>query len=346
MYLKPLKSQVIVITGASSGIGLSTARMAGARGATVVLAARNENALRHIASGMADKGQKVSFVATDVSKEDQVNRLAQRAIEQHGRIDSWVNAAAAAIYGELTEVSIPDQRQLFEITYWGLVYGSLAAIRAMAGKGGALINIGSVLSEVHIPLQGPYVASKHAVKGFTDTLRVELEKRGVPISVTLIKPTSIDTPYPDHARTYFREAPITPAPRYAPHLVAKTILHACETPRRELYVGGSAPVMAAFGRMFPGLYDMVSRAAMFDAQKSDRPASSTPETRDNLYAPKSDGRERGIASEGAARETSLYTHMQMNPLLSLALVGAGLLLAGRAVASRRERQWMDALPWR
>lgn len=346
--LKSLDQQVIVITGASSGIGLATARMAAEEGAAVVLCARNEHALQRVASDIADKGGRVSFVAADTSREEDMNRLAERAVEQFGRVDSWVNNAAAALYGEILDVPLADQKQLFDVNYWGVVHGSLAAIRVMEKSGGALINIGSILSDIHIPLQGPYVASKHAVKGFTDTLRVEVEKRGLPISVTLIKPASIDTPYTDHARVYMPHSPSLPPPRYAPNVVAEAILNACENPRRQIYVGGGGAAMIAMRRIFPGVYDWLGRNAMYDAQMTERPPNANPETRDNLYAPKTDGSERGSVANGSARETSVVTRMQMHPLLSSAVLGGAALLLGKRIADgRNNRRWASQyLPWR
>lgn len=342
--LKPLDRQVIVITGGSSGIGLATARMAVERGAKVVLSSRNEDALREETNRLnAGRGngtnQVASYFVADVAGKGQVDALAKHAVDTFGRIDTWVNDAAAALYGELLEVPIEDHRRLFDVNYWGTVHGSMAAIGAMT-EGGALINMGSILSEIPLPLQGPYVASKHAVKGFTDTLRIELATRGMPVAVTLIKPSSIDTPYPDHARIYIEEAPVLPPPRYAPDLVARTILHCAEHETREIYVGGSGRMMVAVQKVLPGFYDWSARTVGYRAQKSDEPASAYPSRRDNLYEPKADA-ERGTSSEGWARETSLYTEMQLSSWLSNAVMGAAVLgtsVALLALIPRRERR--------
>jgi short-subunit dehydrogenase len=344
--LKPLRDQVIVITGASSGIGLTTARMAAKRGATVVLSLRNEDALRHIASDLADKGHKVSFVVADTARETDMRNLAERALEQHVRVDSWINNAAVPLYGELLTTPLQDQRQLFDINYWGVVHGSLAGVGIMSRNGGALINIGSILSDVPVPLQGAYVASKHAVKGFTDTLRIELARRNAPISVTLIKPGSIDTPFTEHARNHLPRAPITPPPRYAPHNVAEAILHACENPVRDMYVGGGAPAMALMRQLAPGLYDWLSRRFLYEAQMTDRPPNSDADMRDNLYAPKADGAERGRVTDGSVKETSLYTQMRLHPVLSWTLLGGAALVASRLASGRQTRRLPRAgLPW-
>lgn len=238
--LKPIDEQVIVITGASSGIGLVTARMAARQGAKVVLAARDRDALAQVAEEIrADGGDAIHCVA-DVADADALRRVADAAVRSYGRIDSWVNNAGVAIIGKLLDTAPDDHRRLFETNYWGVVNGSLAAIPHLRQNGGALINIGSVLSDRAIPLQGAYVATKHAVKGFTDALRMELEAEGAPISVSLIKPAAVDSLYEDHALNLLDAEPNNPPPVYAPEVVAKAILHCTRRPMRDLYVGGGA----------------------------------------------------------------------------------------------------------
>ena len=175
--LKPLKEQVIVITGASSGIGMATALAAAHEGAKVVLAARSEATLQQIAEHIQSSGGTAIAVAADVADRAQVENVARRAVEQFGRIDTWVNDAGVSIYGRLDEVKDVDSRRLFDTNFWGVVNGSLTALPHLKKNqgGGALINVGSEVSDASIPLQGMYSASKHAVKGFTDALRVELD---------------------------------------------------------------------------------------------------------------------------------------------------------------------------
>ena len=202
LKLKPLARQVVVITGATSGIGLSTARAASAKGARVVLAARNEEALKAVEADLKSKGANVVHVVADVGRESDVRRIAETAITAFGGFDTWVNNAGVSIVGPLTETSVEDHRRLFETNYWGVVNGSLVAVehfRTRAG-GGALINIGSVLGDLAIPLQGAQAAAKHAVRVFTDTLRMELADERAPVSLTLIKPSAIDTPIDNHTR--------------------------------------------------------------------------------------------------------------------------------------------------
>src|SRR6476661_451642 len=173
--LKPLGRQVMVITGASSGIGLCTAKMAAANGARVVLAARNGEALADIERQIDSAGGEAAHVVADVGKREDVQRVADAAIQRFGGFDTWVNDAGISIWGKLEDVSDEDHRRLFETNFWGTVYGSVIAARHLRQRGGALINLGSEVSEVAVPIQGMYAASKHAVKGFTDALRMELE---------------------------------------------------------------------------------------------------------------------------------------------------------------------------
>jgi short-subunit dehydrogenase len=242
--LKNLKDQVMVITGASSGIGLTTARAAAEKGAALVLASRNQDALEKLTNEINAAGGSAVYVVADVGNEGDVKKIAAEALNKFGGFDTWVNNAGVSIYGKLEDVPTEDMRQLFDTNFWGVVYGSLVAANNMKKTGGALINVGSTLSDRAIPLQGIYCASKHAVKGFTDALRMELEAEDSPISVTLIKPSAIDTPYKDHARNYLDTKPENPPPVYAPEAVAEAILHCAENPVRDVFVGGGGKALS------------------------------------------------------------------------------------------------------
>ncbi len=222
--LKRLEDQVMVITGASSGIGLVTARMASKRGARLVLAARSEGSLGELAREIEGRGGKAVAVVADVANRDDVRKVAQAAEDTFGGFDTWVNNAGVSIYGKTTDVPVEDMRRLFETNFWGVVNGSLEAVEHLRERGGALINLGSTLGDRTSVLQGPYSASKHAVKGFTDGLRMDLDLEKAPISVSLVKPGPIDTPYPLNAKNYLDRENKHPAPTYAPDLVAEAIL--------------------------------------------------------------------------------------------------------------------------
>lgn len=321
--LKPLREQVMVITGASSGIGLATARMAAECGTRLVLAARNDEALGDIERQITAAGGQAVHVAADVSRRDDVVRIADAAVTRFGGFDTWVNNAGVSIWGRLEQVSDADSRRLFDINFWGTVYGSLVAAGYLKQRGGALINLGSVASDNALPIQGMYAASKHAVKAFTDALRMELEEAGAPISVTLIKPHSIDTPFPQNAKNYTDREPKLPPPTYAPEEVARAILHAAAHPQRDIYVGGAGRVMTAFGHQAPRVMDYLGERVMTREQFRDEPARNPDGT---LYRPGRGGRVRGD-QPGLVRETSVYTRAAMHPLLT------GVLLAGAGVAA-------------
>ena len=337
--LKKLANQVIVITGGSSGIGLVTARMAARRGARLVLNARNEAALQRITSEINQAGGQAIGVAGDVGNFEDVRRLADAAVQRYGGFDTWVNNAGVSIYGLILDQALVDQRRLFDTNYWGVVHGSMIACGHLRTRGGALINVGSVLSDRAIPIQGTYCASKHAVKGYTDALRMELEEEGAPISVTLIKPSAIDTPYIYHAKNLLPVEPLNPPPVYAPETVAEAILHCAENAERDVIVGGGGKALSAMSYYAPRATDKVMEATMFDLQKSDEPRA--PRKQDSLHAPSQGGFERG-GYPGHVAESSIYTRASLRPWLMGAVVaGAGLAFAAALKTAQRKNGHND-----
>jgi short-subunit dehydrogenase len=322
VQLRKLEEQVIVITGASSGIGLVTARMAARRGARLVLVARSEEALRQLTDEIIGAGGDAIYVVADVGLEGDVQRVADTAVRHFGGFNTWVNNAGVSIYGKLLEIPTEDQRRLFDTNFWGVVYGSLAAARHLRGRGGAIINVGSTLSDRAIPIQGTYSASKHAVKGFTDALRMELETEGAPVSVTLIKPGAIDTPYPHHAKNYMEAEPTVPPPVYAPEVVAEAILYCAEHPERDVFAGGGGKAISMSEKYAPRLTDKVMEWTMTRMQKGDEPPR--PLEDNGLDKASGELKERG-GGHAYVAETSLYTKASLHPLLTTALLlGAGL----------------------
>ena len=343
--LKPLAEQVIVITGATSGIGLTAARMAAEAGATLVLAARHAGALETLADELRDCGAQALAVPADVGYREQIAQLGQAAIDRYGRIDTWINNAGVSIFGRLDQVAEDDRQRLFQTNFWGVVYGSLEAVRRLREnpQGGALINIGSEMSDCALPLQGMYAASKHAVKGFTDALRIEVERDGLPIAVTLVKPAAIDTMFTAHARSYLSHEPRLPPPMYAPEVVAGAILHAAQHPQRDVYVGAASRLFSLANFHMPRLLDRYLRATMFAQQHSERPAG--PERSDALHAPReldSDItlRQRAPVQPNHVHERSPYTSMalRIGPVGSAMLLGGALLAAYKLVGRRAVRR--------
>jgi NAD(P)-dependent dehydrogenase (short-subunit alcohol dehydrogenase family) len=336
---RPLREQVMVITGASSGIGLVTAKQAAALGARVVLAARNGLDLQHAVDQIRRRGGRAVHVVADVADRDQVERLADAAVQEFGRIDTWVNNAAVSMYGRITQLPIEDMRRQMDVNYWGQVYGSLTAVRHLRTHGGALINVGSALSDRAIPLQANYCAAKHALKAFTDALRMELEEEGIPITVTLVKPASIDTPFFEKAKTYLGVEPQPVPPVYAPEVVSEVILAAAQRPLRELIAGGSGAILSA-ARFAPRLADLYMERWTFDAQRTNQPVNGRS---DNLYEPvPNDGGERGRTWRGHTRRTSMYTRAFLRPYAALLWGGVTLCLAMAATRMLRRPSGMQA----
>lgn len=332
--LKPLDRQTIVITGASSGIGLVTARLAARQGACVVLAARSGDALRKLEAEIESEGGRAAHVVADVSRPEDVELISRVAISQFGGFDTWVNNAGVSIYGRIEDVSIEDMRRLFDTNFWGLIYGSLEAARHLKGRGGAIIQIGSEVGERAVPLQGIYSASKHAVKGFTDAFRMELEKEGAPISVTLIKPAAIDTPYTHHAKNYLDAEPRHAAPVYAPEVVAEAILHAAQTPTRDIFAGGAGRFVQSLSHHAPRFVDTAMERSFFEQTKSNHPPH--PREENGLERPSGTLEERG-GHEGHVAKRSLYTKAVMHPLLTGAVFLGTLLAVGAAKTMQNDR---------
>lgn len=321
---KPLHEQVIVITGATSGIGLATSKMAAEKGARVVLSSRNEEELSRIVSKFKAQGYSVVGIPADVSRYEDLENLKDRAVKAFGGVDTWVNNAGVSIYGYLMESPLEEEKQLMETNFWGVRHGSRVAVPELAKRGGVLINVGSEVSGHAIPLQGIYSASKHAVKAYTDALRLELEKAGLPVAVSLIRPAGIDTPFTQHAASHLHSgAPSLPAPVYHPDVVAEAILSCAVNPRRDVYIGAPARLFTVMDALMPGLADSVAKFLMFRGQTQ---GSKLPHQKRNealMKAPRREGMIRG-GHKGRVRRSSLYTKSNLNPWWTMAFAGLAI----------------------
>jgi short-subunit dehydrogenase len=250
LKLKPIQGQVIVITGASSGIGLATAQLAVRAGARVVISSRSEEALAKIVADLKNEKGRVIHVAADVSKYSDVENLRDRTLEKFGGIDTWINNAGMTIYGSLLEVPLEEEKKLFDVNFWGVRNGCRVAIPELARTGGVLINLGSDISGKALSQQGIYAATKHAVKAYTNVLRREMELAKVPVTITLIRPSRINTPFAEHARNYLPKGTLSGRPStHHPDTVAEVILQCAEKPTREAFVGGKK-----YAVLFPTLW--------------------------------------------------------------------------------------------
>ncbi|WP_420141185.1 SDR family oxidoreductase [Sphingomonas sp.] len=332
--LKPLAEQVIVITGASSGHGLSAARKAAATGARVMLVARDSDALQAVVQGIRAGGGDADYVAADVSVEGDIDRVVISTIHRFGGFDTWVNNAGVGTYAKALEQPTEDHRRVFETNYWGMVHGSLAAVRHLKDRpgGGALINVGSVNSDMSSPLLSSYNASKHAMKGFTDSLRIEVLMDALPVSVALLKPSPIGTPFTGHARNRTGKRARLPRPIYAPEIVADAILDAACHPRRSLTVGGSGKLQTIGAALFPTLFDHI--AVRMAGALVER-AEPVGQVAGNLDAPQGDDGRVDGAQRG--RRFSLFATARRHELATAAaVVGAGIL--ARAALTRWKRR--------
>ena len=333
LHLKKLDEQVIVITGASSGIGLATARMAARKGARLVLAARNEEALQRLGDELRSRGARAVTLVADVGNEEDVQRIEQTALEQFGGFDTWINNAAVSMYGPLLDVPVEDEQQLFETNYWGMVYGSRVAAKRLREHGGALINVASTNADTAAPLQGTYSASQHAIKGYTNALRMELDAESAPVSVTLVKPGPIDTPFARHARNHMNKAPRLTPPVYAPEVAAEAILFCAENPRRNITVGGGGKLFAVASKFAPRITDKVMSTLGWQLQRGERPRG---DSGDSLYRPAEDLEERG-GHPGHVMKSSLYTKAALRPKRTGALLLASGVAAGLLWRAHRKR---------
>ena len=272
------------MTGASSGIGRATALALAERGASVVCAARGLEALEDVVADIRAAGGTAIAVPTDVSVWEQVESLAASAVKRFGRVDTWVNNASVVVYGELEETSPEEFARVVDVNLMGVVHGTYAALPLLRRTGGGtVVNVSSVLGARAVPLASSYVASKFAVRGFSDSVRMELMRRGDPIAVTTVLPSSIDTPFFAHARSRSGRQPTPIPPVYAPDVVAAAIVRVAERPTRELVVGGGGVALMWMQRLAPGLVDraMVLGGLMYRLQLSGSPDDGV----DNLDGP-------------------------------------------------------------
>jgi short-subunit dehydrogenase len=329
---KPISEQVIVLVGASSGIGLVTAREAARRGARVVLAARNAGDLERAAEEIRREGGEAIAVPTDVTDYAQVENLARRAVEQYGHIDSWVTLPGTSVYGMFEEIPMDDVRQTMEVIFFGQLNAAKVAVPLLEQTGGALICVGSALSKRGIPLQTAYCAAKHALKGWLDGYRVELMKRGSRVRVTFVMPSSINTPLFNKAKTYLGVMPMPIKPIYEPELAAEGILRAAEGNERDVFIGGAGKMIEVVERISPKLLDLQQFKRGFSGQKTSWPKAA--DAPNNLYGPVADdGGVRGDFTSGAKKRSyyqEMAAHPAASPLAAAAVLGLGALVAGKS----------------
>jgi NAD(P)-dependent dehydrogenase (short-subunit alcohol dehydrogenase family) len=337
--LKPIENQVVVLMGASSGIGRQTALHLAKRDAKVVVAARSEAGLRSLEDEIRGLGGEASAVVADVSEFEQVEAVAQRAVEEYGRLDTWVHLAAAGLFAPFDQTEPEEFRRVVEVDLMGQVYGAMAALPHIKREGsGALVHVSSVVGKRSAPLQSAYSASKHGIDGFLESLRVELLQEGWNnIGVTNVMPAAINTPFFTKARTKLGVKPKGFPPIYQPGVVADAILYSAEKAPREIVAGGAGKGMLLTQRFSPRLMDAIMVRGGFGSQMTDEPKSSADP--DGLFAPM-EGQDRveGEFSEQALERSPLTwvdTHPTWKWSIGAAAGAAVILSALRAKSGER-----------
>ncbi len=354
MKLKPINKQVVVVFGASSGIGRLTALQFAERGAKLVVAARGGRGLRTLVDEIRRRGGQAEYVVADASNFEQVKRVAERAVESYGRLDTWVQTAGVGMWARFEQTTPEEWQRIVDVNLNGQAYGAMAALphlrRSINKHGGcSLIHVSSGESVLSPPLQSAYTASKHGMRGFLEALRSELNHEGVLISVTEVMPSGINTPIFNNARTKLGVKPKPLPPLYQPQVVADAILYAAEHPTTEIVAGGAAKASMIAQQLSPRLLNAFLSRAGYTMQRSDEPKSER--APDNLFQPlENETRIKGDF-DSQARRGSFYTWSKTHPTTSSAVAGALLggallILAAHLTTNyrERERQWLESIP--
>lgn len=323
---RTLSEQVVVVTGASSGIGRETALQLAQRGAKLVVAARNTEALESLAKEVERVGGTATSVQTDVSQWEQVRTLAQRALDEHGRIDAWINCAAVAVYGTVADLDVAEIDRVLDVILRGEIYGMKAALEVMKPAGtGTIINVASALGVRAVPLQSAYVAAKFGVRGFAQSLRMELKHEKFPIAVCTVLPSSVNTPLFTHARSRMDVKPQPVPPIYEPSVVARALITLAQQPQDEVVVGGGGKMLALVERLAPRLADdlLLRAGKTWSKQRTQQPDDGV----DNLYETSRGPGEVSGEFGAKAKSTSVYTEkLELHPhRIRYALAAAALL---------------------
>jgi short-subunit dehydrogenase len=328
---------VVVITGASAGVGRAAARAFAERGYDVALIARGEAGLAGAADDVRRAGRRPLSLPLDVADAGAVEAAAERIERELGPIDVWVNDAMLSVFSPVSEMRAEEYRRVTEVTYLGYVHGTLAAYRRMAARDrGVIVQVGSALAYRSIPLQSAYCASKHAIAGFTDSLRCELIHDGSRVKVTMVNMPALNTPQFDWVRSRLKGKGRPVPPIFEPEVAARAIVHAAEHPGRELQVGRSTWLALWGQKVAPGLLDWYLGKTGYAAQQTDEPED--PERPDNLDRPLDATVDHGARGRFADRserwspalQVAIHPRLALTAVALAALAGVAALKAGSA----------------
>jgi short-subunit dehydrogenase len=331
------RPEVVVVTGASAGVGRATARRFAREGVTVGLVARGRAGLEAARREVEAAGGRALVLPADVADAGALEDAAARVERELGPIDVWVNNAMVSVFSPVREMTAEEFRRVTEVTYLGYVYGTMAVLKRMLPRDrGTIVQVGSALAYRGIPLQAAYCGAKHAIQGFTESLRAELLHDGSNVKVTMVQLPALNTPQFGWTRSRLpRKAQPVP-PIYQPEVAAEAIYWAAHHDRRELYVGLSTSIVLLGNKLAPGLGDRYLARTGYDSQQTGEPRDPT--LPDNLWAPVDDERDYGThgAFDDRANERSpqLWATTHRNWLLAGAAGLAGAATAGAALLRR------------
>ena len=331
---KPVAEQVIVVTGASSGLGRAVARLAGARGAKVVVTARTGEALDACVREIEAAGSEALAVPADCTMQDEVAQVVEQAVDRFGRVDTYVANAIVTVYAETYRYEADELRRIMDVNFFGQVYGYWAVLPHLRESRGTFVSIQSALAYRGIPLQGGYCASKAALRNFFDSARVELAQAGWGVDVSVVLPAAINTPQFDRDRQKIGKQPQPVPPIYQPEPFAEAVLHCCERPIRELPVGWGAQKLLWGQKLSPRVGDLMLLRMGWKGQHTgeDKPVDSP----DNLFAPLPGDPGAHGRFDARARRHTAWTALRLalrSPAGGLALLGLGAVAAGAIEAA-------------
>ncbi len=320
-----IKREVVVITGATAGVGRATVRKFSETKACIGLLARGKDALEKTKQEVEEAGGKAIAIPTDVSNPDEVEAAAQKVEEEFGPIDIWINDAMTSVFAPFKHITPEEFKRVTEVTYLGAVYGTMAALKRMLPRNhGSIVQVGSALAYRSIPLQSAYCGAKSGIRGFTDSIRCELIHDGSNVKITMVQLPAVNTPQFGWVRNKLMHQPQPVPPIYQPEVPAEAIFYAAHHDKREIYVGISAIKTIVGNKIMPGFLDYYLAKSGYKAQQTDK--IKDPNSKDNLWEPVEGDKGAHGSFDAKARPFSPELALEEKKRL-LTLIGAGAAAA-------------------